>query len=264
MKNLKTLLLILLFAPTLLFGQLIEHQLPAKKPYPYPMAYLEHIPKWVTACTKKPPILIFLHGFGEGYEKCPLSILTNTGLPKLIKNNTLPVDSFLILCPQGPKSISIPALEAFIKYAKTTYLDADTTRIYLTGLSGGAITGLNYIKSHKDITASVFIAGSSTSKSVCSTYLPTTPLWLFHGDADSQVPTTGSTNLYKGVKLCNDSSIKISIYSAVDHNSWDRTYDLSGMNKSKTEHNFGTSYKKDIRTIDLYNIDMYNWLLSYK
>lgn len=262
----RALYLILFLLPLISFGQIKECPLPAKKPYPYPMGYLEHIPA-LTPCSKKPPILIFLHGIGEGYNSVPLAYVARTGLPALLKAGKMPLDSFIVLCPQGPKYISVPAIKAFIAFAKTKYTQADTSRIYLTGLSGGSISGMNYLKEYR-ATAAVFMCGSSTPKYVCdSTILFKTPMWLFHGDADkgpNGVPPTGSTNLYKALKLCPEQSeLRITIYAGVTHNCWDRTYNLSWMWKGKEEHNFNTSYKPDVRKIDQYDQDIYTWLLRH-
>lgn len=246
----KELLIILFLIPAVLQAQVIEHPLPTKKPYPYPMGYLEYVPSWITPCSKKPKLLIFLHGIGEGTSKGKLSIVANAGLPALAKAGKVPVDSFLILCPQGPKYISIPALHAFIQYAKKTYAAAtDTSVVYLTGLSGGAITGANYCRLYTS-TAAVFCAGFPNYKDLCNQKSTLTPMLLFHNKGDNIVGYTGDVqfeNLYnKCVKVYNDTlqsridraiakgeilppgkpkePAVLTLYEGGGHDVWTRTY----------------------------------------
>lgn len=199
-------------------AQLIEHQLPLKKPYAYPMAYLEHQP----VKRNKAPILIFLHGIGEGSRSGPLIIITRTGLPRLIASNKMPVDSFIVLCPQGPKYISTLALKAFISYVKKTYCEADTSRVYLTGLSGGAITGARYCKDFK-VNAAVLCAGYPNTKEMYKS--SRTPMWLFHGMDDNVVPYKGDVNFVNAYKKYNPfGEILLTLYPGYGHNCWDITY----------------------------------------
>jgi predicted peptidase len=235
----RKILLILIMLPALCFGQqFTEHPLPAKKPYPYPMAYLEHVPP-AGACIK-PPILIFAHGIGEGYNNGPLSILIKTGLPALIQAGKMPVDSFLVLCPQGPKYISVPALKSFVEYAKKTYAaTADTSKIYFTGLSGGAITMANYGREYAGIKAMVLAAGFPKYTLLCATKATKTSMWLFHNKGDA-LKWTGDNQYIINYNSCLPAGGEKAIgtfYEGGSHNVWDRMYA---------------------------NPDIYRWLLKHK
>lgn len=232
-----------------------------------PYGYYESVPGTYSSQVEY-PLIIFLHGYGEiGNGTTDLPKILRTGLPMLLAKKAVPnaSESFVILALQS-KTTSIPAanIDAFITYALNAY-SIDPTRIYITGLSGGAIAADAYIKTYDRAAAAVCIAGSSSGTNLSSTKVDKTPLWLFHGDADGTVPVTGSTNFYKGI--CTLTTLvekpKITIYPGVNHNSWDRTYSLAGMGTGKKEHNFGTSYKADIRPCDTYTEDIYSWLLSH-
>jgi hypothetical protein len=45
---------------------------------------------------------------------------------------------------------------------------------------------------------------------------------------------------------------KVTIYKGVGHDSWSRTYDLSGLNSSVVDANY-----------DPFNENIYDWLLKY-
>lgn len=225
--------------------------------------YLEALPDCYNPAAKY-PLIIFLHGHGEiGNGIADLQKVDNTGLPAILKTGkVLELENFIILSIQSKtKSIPVTNINAFIDYAVKAY-SVDENRIYGTGLSGGAIAADAYVKTCERFAAVVSIAGTTSTLNLG--VAPNTPIWLFHGDADSVVSVNGSKNFYKALKANPATKeVKITIYPGVNHNSWDRTYNLSGMNTGSTEVNFGTSYRKDIRTIDQYDISIYEWFLKH-
>lgn len=226
--------------------------------------YLEALPECYDAYEKM-PLLIFMHGFGEvGNGKEDLHKLTNTGLPQIIQSGRIPagLENFIVLSLQS-KTKSIPAanINAFIDYAAANY-KVDPTRIYGTGLSGGSIALDGYIKAYNRLAAVVAIAGITSTKDIG--LAPRTPTWFFHNQDDGTVSVKGSTGFYTSLTRAADiTDTKITIYEKGGHNSWNKTYDLSGMNKGLLEFNFGTSYKKDVRPLDQYDISIYDWMLEY-
>ena len=50
-----------------------------------------------------------------------------------------------------------------------------------------------------------------------------TPVWVFHGDADKSVPVTESQKMVEALKAIGG-NVKFTEYPGVGHNSWDNAY----------------------------------------
>jgi predicted esterase len=181
------------------------------------------------------PLLVFLHGIGEnGNGTTELSRVVNNGLPRLIRDDAWPNSRpFIVVSPQHPGSgcPSGAEVHAFMTWAIEHY-DVDTRRVYLTGLSCGAIGTWNYLAAHLDsqIAALVPIAGdgrSAWNSRGCA--LGSTPIWGFHGDADNVVVEAGTITPLTNLMSCDPPAddIRMTIYPDVGHDSWTRTYNLS-------------------------------------
>ncbi|PCC73796.1 hypothetical protein [Nannocystis exedens] len=183
---------------------------------------------------EKYPLMIFLHGIGEnGNGDSELDKVPNNGPPKLQKNDqwdtSLP---FVVLSPQHPGG-GCPGpgeVHSFIEFALTHY-DINPARVYLTGLSCGAIGSWNYLGEFLDeqIAAMVPIAGDGKgafNKAQCE--LGRVPIWAFHGDADPTVNVSGTIQPVEGLQACDPKpDVEMVIYPGVGHDSWTKTYDLS-------------------------------------
>lgn len=123
-----------------------------------------HLPASYGAGTANYPLLVFLHGKGEGGTN-PASIYTSTGaggpayfIAQGKFPSTLP---FIVVSPQFPNTTSGTSsqmLDAILLYLIKTYR-VDVSRIYLTGLSEGGMAIVNYI-THYQITPTVKIAAA--------------------------------------------------------------------------------------------------------
>ncbi|MBL9103302.1 MAG: prolyl oligopeptidase family serine peptidase [Myxococcales bacterium] len=181
------------------------------------------------------PLMVFLHGIGENGDGVgQLGNVANNGPPALIKwdqwDKTLP---FVVLSPQHPSDGGCPnpgEVQAFLDFAVTHY-DINPARVYLTGLSCGAIGSWNYLGAHLDsqITALVPIAGDGNGafgQSGCE--LGRVPIWAFHGDADNVVGVGGTINPVTSLQMCDPKpDVEMVIYPGVGHDSWTQTYDKS-------------------------------------
>lgn len=79
------------------------------------------------------------------------------------------------------------------------------------------------------------------------------PVWAFHGDADGTVSPYGSITPIKDLKNCTPkpgTTPKLTMYPGVGHNSWDRTYDNSGMGKESAQY-------------DPFDMSIFDWFLQY-
>ncbi len=203
------------------------------------MGYAEYLPPGYGDGGLR-PLLLFHHGIGEsgdGSEE-QLDRLFNTGLPPLIENDEWPSDRpFIVLmtqhnAPPNTSCHSVEEITTFLDFAMQ-YYDVDPTRVYLTGLSCGAIGSWNYLGTHTDevAAAAVLIAGDGNgafNNAGCD--LGRVAIWAFHGALDDVVGPGGSTQPIENLNECDSPApveAKITIYPDADHNSWDRTYDGS-------------------------------------
>lgn len=181
------------------------------------------------------PLLVFIHGLGEnGDGDSELGEVLRHGPPLLINQDNWPNSRpFVVLSPQrtGDGCTRGNQIRDFIDFAVATY-DINVARIYLTGLSCGAIGSWGYLGNNLDmqIAAMVPIAGNGRpafNNAGCD--LGRTPIWAFHGDNDGTVNVAGTTVPIESLQDCEPAPVdaQMVIYPDVGHNSWTRTYNLS-------------------------------------
>ncbi|UII19712.1 PKD domain-containing protein [Fulvivirga ligni] len=223
-----------------------------------PYGYLEHLPPGYESSNELFPVILFWHGYGEKGDgsASQLDRVKRHGPPALIENgswqnvsNNIP---FIVISPQNSNGFASPALnDDMIDYIIEHY-KADPNRIYMTGLSAGGMSVWNYINQYQDKVAAVVpIAGNgnATRDNACS--YSHIPVWAFHGDADGTVYPGGSINPVNSINNCNPvERARVTIYNGVGHDSWSRTYNLSGMN------NYSDQY-------DPYNENIYEWMMAH-
>ena len=195
------------------------------------------------------PLLVCLHGIGENGNgsSAELIRLTAHGPAKLISASAWPVaasaagDAFVVLSPQNsnggsgvPQGCHSPAdVSAFLQWAAANY-NVDPSRIYLTGLSCGAIGTWEYLRTvGSNVLPAAFIPICGNGISAFDQrgcLLGNHPIWAFHGDADGVIPVAGSAVPITGMQNCSVPSAvdaRLTIYPGVGHDSWTRTYDLT-------------------------------------
>jgi predicted peptidase len=194
------------------------------------------------------PLLIFWHGSGENGDgsSAALQKVPANGPPRLLKEDRWPEERrFIVLSPQHPGTDCPSSAEVhdFVRFAIANY-EVDDTRVYLTGLSCGAIGSWQYLGDHLDeaVAAAVLVCGdgrSAFAKAGCS--LGRVPIWALHGELDPTVPPAGSIEPLTQLIACSPPPVdaKLTVYPGVAHDSWTATYDLSAGN------------------------DIYAWLLSH-
>lgn len=205
-----------------------------------PLGYAEYLPPGYGDGNPR-PLLVFLHGGGEngdGSERA-LDKVFKLGVPALIESDGWPEDRpFAVLMPQyGPDEaeacLHAEELDSFLKFALNHY-DVDKRRVYLTGVSCGAIGVWDYIAVHGDelIAAAVPIAGhlvDAFAEAGCK--LGRVPVWAFHGEDDEIVPVDlGVADPIADLKACADprpTEVRLTTYPGADHDAWSQTYDLS-------------------------------------
>jgi len=204
-----------------------------------PLGYVEYLPPGYGDGTPR-PLLVFLHGTdenGDGSEPA-LGRLFKLGLPMLIENDDWPEGRpFVVLMPQYAHAAAqdcalADEVDSFLRFALNHY-DVDKDRVYLTGVSCGAIGAWQYLGAHVDeiVAGAVLISGQARdalAQAHCA--LGRVPIWAFHGDADSIVPKVNIVSPIAELKACTDPApvdVRLTIYPGAEHDAWSRTYDLS-------------------------------------
>ena len=204
-----------------------------------PLGYIEYLPPGYGDGTPR-PLLVFLHGGGENGDgsQRTLGRLSKLGVPMLIQNDDWPDDRpFIVLMPQFDEEavqecLLADEVDSFLRFAMDHY-DVDQSRVYLTGVSCGAIGAWDYLAAHADevVAGAVVIAGHATdafARAGCE--LGRVPIWAFHGEVDSIVPVTYIETPMKELEECTDPApvdVRLTVYPGVDHDGWNETYDLS-------------------------------------
>ena len=201
-----------------------------------PLGFWEYLPP--TYERGPSPLLLFLHGRGEnGNGTTDLPMVLRAGPPRLIDRDEWPNDRpFVVLSPQNSSAsdcMEPAAIRGMLAYALAHY-DIDVTRVYLTGLSCGAIGGWGYLANYlADDTLAAFvpIAGNGTwawMRQGCE--LGRLPIWAFHGMRDMTVWPSGTIDVMTDIMACTDPApvdAQMTIYDDAFHDAWTRTYDLS-------------------------------------
>ena len=189
------------------------------------------------------PLLVCLHGIGENGNgtSAELTRLLSNGVPQLIRGNGWPVaastagDAFVVVAPQNARGgcHNPTDVDAFLRWAASRY-GVDQSRIYLTGLSCGAIGTWEYLRTvgaNALPAAVVPICGNGIDAwNQRGCLLGNMPMWAFHGDADGTIPVQGSIVPVTGVAGCTSpvaADARLTIYPGVGHDSWTATYNLS-------------------------------------
>lgn len=206
--------------------------------YPYQV----YVPSnWTKA--KKWPVILFLHGAGERGDDG--LIQTEVGIGSAIRRHPDRIPAVVVM-PQCAKNhwwlepdMQAQALKALEQTMKE--FNGDVTRTYLTGLSMGgngtwAIASSNPGKfaalapvcapARISPKYGVQVKAEETSEERYKTYaekIGKTPVWIFHGDADTVVPVTESRMMVEALKASGN-DVRYNEYPGVGHDSWNKAY----------------------------------------
>ena len=210
---------------------------------PQVMGYLEYLPPTYSADGEPSPLLVFLHGGGEagdGSEEA-LRLVTKHGVPRLIADGEWSAArAFVVLSPQygeGPASGKCgigDELAQFLDFAAASY-NVDESRIYLTGVSCGAIGVADYLAEYGGdrIAAAVLVSGHFLWALEDFGCLPLTevPMWTFRGADDEVIPAGFVEEQVEQIRACEGAEsveADLTIYPDTDHvGAIAKTYDLS-------------------------------------
>lgn len=203
-----------------------------------PLGYIEYLPPGYGDGDVS-PLLVFLHGGGEGGNgsEAALDALPKLAIPRLIDRDQWPSDHpFVVLMPQYGRDDTEECqigddIDAFIDFAIEEY-QVDPDRVYLTGVSCGAIGAWDYIAERGDevIAGAVLVSGHAEeafAKAGCD-QLGSVPAWIFHGAEDSVVPVGFVEDRISELEACDPPpELELTVFPDVDHHAWSRAHNPS-------------------------------------
>ncbi len=209
--------------------------------------YLLYLPEgYFQDAQKKWPMILYLHGSGEAGTD--LNLLKRNGLPKMLDQNlnfplivvspqipappqgssgsvTFDVQNYLEVWGWAPH---IRELDALIELLQTS-LRVDPQHLYLTGVSLGGFGAWHYALQFPHRFAAVApLAGgyrfvdNELPPNLCD--LKDLPIWAFHGALDGNVSPERSQAMVDGLKACDSTAVRFTLYPDHSHNVWDTTY----------------------------------------
>ena len=112
-------------------------------------------------------------------------------------------------------STDIDLVLTLIKDLKKEYSTIDQNRILLVGYSMGASTAQNLLSKSPNIFAGVIAIAAVPDFSNLKAF-KNKPIWLIHGQKDTENPYNGSVELYNKIK--SNQKVIFTTYSSLDHN----------------------------------------------
>lgn len=186
-----------------------------------PLQYLLYTPNAESKPVSGFPLVLFLHGGGEGGSD--IEKVKKHGLPKLIEGGeSFP---FIVVSPQNPSETQFWDDQQLICLLDEleAQLPVDPSRIYLTGLSRGGYGAWRLAIQNPDrFAAFVPISGGGTVP--YAKKLKDVPTWVFHGARDRVIPLVESQRMVDALRQV-DGNVKFTIYPEAGHDAWTETYD---------------------------------------
>jgi predicted peptidase len=224
------------------------------------LGYAEYVPA-AYASQSGWPLIIALNGNGQTGTGNAVDIqkIDDDGLPKLINAGTWDTNKrFVVLAPQMNWETRTGAkVNEFIQFAKANY-KIDSSRIYLTGLSGGGGPLFSYLENYSggEVAALVPISTVySFSGAPAPCMWKAVPTWLFFGENDGSAQVfSNATAPFDGLKTCSPAPIvtpRLTVFTGVGHDAWTSTLNLSAMNSAVVTGRYP------------YNQSVYDWMLQY-
>lgn len=192
------------------------------------------------------PVILFLHGAGERGSDGLLQ--TDVGIGHAIRLDASRFP-FVVVMPQcgkdkiwGEPDMQAQALAALGASIKEFH--GDRKHVYLTGLSMGGFgtwelaarnpgrfaaivpicSGVQPQKDWPQLRVTLVDDPKITDPfAEVARRIGSTPVWMFHGDADQAVPVEQSRHMAEALKAAG-ADVKYTEYPDVNHNSWDKAY----------------------------------------
>lgn len=180
-------------------------------------------------------LILALHGSGERGNNNTSQVTANRLATMWVADSIQNKYPSLVVAPQCPitdtwvdyykkvdevaiKPPLAKAMELLDSLAEEFTLDANRT--YVVGLSMGGFASWDLLARHPGrFAASIPICGAGDTTK--AHLMKTTPLWVWHGDADNVVPVAGSRNMVAALKkVGTQPEPKYTELKGVGHDSW--------------------------------------------
>ena len=197
-------------------GQLQQKQFDKEITIKLKLDYLLYLPVGYGKTEKSWPLVLFLHGMGDRFDR-----LKRAGLPRQIEQKK--EAAFIMVTPQAAgRGWDVPSLNALLDEMVTKY-QVDKDRIYVTGLSMGGFGTWSLAAAYPERFAAIApICGGGNPADARK--LKDLPIWVFHGAKDQTVPASRSEAMVKALKDAGAERVKFTLYPEAGHDSWTETY----------------------------------------
>ncbi len=195
------------------------------------------------------PLLIFLHGaFEKGYDNKKQLLIGGRFFMRDSVRDRYPA---YILFPQCPPDDSWAYFENQIDFSTGYAKDwvfpfrktptpvsivlkklvdsllgtgkIDPARVYIAGLSQGGMGVLDLIARYPECFAAGISMCGAGNPATTRFFAGKVPLWLFHGDKDSIVPSLFSKQYFRHLKRAH-SEVKFNLYPGIEHDCWNKAF----------------------------------------
>lgn len=179
-----------------------------------PVNYLLFLPTGSPPGGGRWPVIFYLHG--KSLSGDDPTMLTKYGLPKIVSRDA--AFPFAVVAPQcraGERWTDVETLDALLGEVLARQ-PVDPDRVYLTGYSMGAGGVWRFGGARPErFAALAALAGVEEQGSVKG--LARLPVWIFHGDADTDVPASGSEAMAAALRAAGG-DVRLELLAGRDHN----------------------------------------------
>lgn len=211
--------------------------------------YRVYYPEGYETSGKTYPIFVYFHGNGSRGTDNKLQLGANHALVTKVLNCG---QECVIVAPQCPKTSAwvqtypgdaaydptvapesvhlSAAIELINSFLADDRIDAE--RLYLGGGSNGGAACWSIIARNPDAVAGAIIqagTGSSAAPAVVAENCLDTPIWTFHGDADTTLSVEGTRSIVNAIKALGGKNIFYNEMPGYNHNIWVDAANVPGL-----------------------------------
>lgn len=218
--KIKNLLIIFLMSfPCVVLSQDIKGNFSTEIHTLYSYNYLLHKPQ---NTKEKKPLIVFL--IGDGEKGTDIEKVKIHGPFNFLKSHTLDAYVLAPQCQENESFNSEALYRLILKIQKENTIDSN--KIYLTGLSSGGWSTWNLALLHPELFAALVPIASyvDLNEQDYACTLKDIPIRIFHGLLDDVVNPYYPISMYKLLKACNATDVKLTIFDEDNHDCWTRVY----------------------------------------
>jgi predicted peptidase len=198
------------------------------------------------------PVIIFLHGASLCSRDLNRSRRYGP-LDAIVKGREIPA---LVIVPQNPGGAWNPKkINEVLEWTLKNY-PADSTRVYVLGMSLGGYGTLDFAGTYPEkVAAAMALCGGSTLKDLQG--LGKLPLWILHGTADRAVGIKESKRVVEALKDAhNDSRLRYDWLPGANHGALARAFYLKRTYEWLFRHSLTDKDRPLCREYSITNADL--------